>query len=66
MYVNAVIAASPPAINDGHDTLGYRFSPGEVPPLPVTPALAVSKKASSPQVAVGEERSLLLRPYRSI
>src|SRR5439155_384638 len=62
MYVNAVIASQPPAINDGHDTLGFQFPAGEVPCLPsqtncqaAGPAIQLTKADSSDPVSTGQE-----------
>src|SRR5207245_4305086 len=57
MYVNAVIASQPPAINDGHDTLGFQFPAGEVPPLPGAGAdvRMVSKTASVSSANAGDQ-----------
>src|SRR2546423_5227644 len=44
------------AVEDaGPASFGYGLRPGGVPPLPATPALTVSKRATSPRVAVGEK-----------
>jgi uncharacterized repeat protein (TIGR01451 family) len=46
IYLNVGIAGSASAINDGTDTLGYEFLPEEVPDLPDTARLAITKSVS--------------------